>query len=226
MIKTNLENVFTQIEKGNNFGENVTLVGATKTQSVGTINQAIEYGLKYVAENKVQEFREKTDSIIGATQHFIGHLQTNKVKYLIGKIDLIHSVDTIHLAEEIDKCAKKKDTVQKVLLEVNVGNEQSKSGFLIDSVKDNFDYIRKTFDNVKVLGLMAMLPLSSDTEYLANLCKKMRELFDQVKSIDPDVKYLSMGTSGDYKIAVENGSNMIRLGRTIFGERKKKEEIL
>ena len=128
MLKENIEKVLSLIKKGNNLGEDITLVGATKTFSADVINQAISYGLKVVAENKVQEFREKTDQIIGGAQHFIGHLQTNKVKYLVGKVDLIQSVDSVRLLEAIDKEAAKQGIVQDILLEINVGQEQSKSG--------------------------------------------------------------------------------------------------
>ena len=114
----NLKTVLEQIKNGNNLGEKITLVGATKTMPVEVINQAIELGLDTVAENRVQEFREKTEFIDKrAKQHFIGHLQTNKVKYLVGNVELIHSVDSVHLAEEIDKVAKKKKLKQKILLE-------------------------------------------------------------------------------------------------------------
>ena len=137
MLKEKVEKVLKRIENGNNLGEKITLVGATKTISVDVINQAIEYGLNVVAENKVQEFRDKTQLIRGASQHFIGHLQTNKVKYLVGNVDLIHSVDSIHLAEEINRCAFNKGVTQNVLIEINVGGELSKSGFDFDSAKQS-----------------------------------------------------------------------------------------
>ena len=131
MLKDNIQKVLNQISGGNNLNEEITLVGATKTVSADIINQAIKYGLKVVAENKVQEFREKTDLIVGAEQHFIGHLQTNKVKYLVGKVALIHSVDSLHLASAIDERAKKINVVQPILAEINIGGELSKSGFNI-----------------------------------------------------------------------------------------------
>lgn len=219
MLKEKLDKVFLEIKSGNNLGEPIHLVGATKMVDVGVINQAIEYGLKIVGENKVQEFRDKHLSIVGAEQHFIGHLQTNKVKYLVGNVSLIQSVDSVKLSAEIDKQAKKKNLIQEVLIEVNIGGELSKSGF---SLKDAFDevlQISKEFDNLKVVGLMAMLPHSEDTKYLQTLCKKMRALFDALKNKGLPFKYLSMGMSNDYLIAIQNGSNMIRLGRTIFGQR-------
>ena len=219
MLKQNLDKVFAEIGNGNCFGEPVTLVGATKTMPIETINKAVSLGLKVVAENKVQEFNFKHEHIVGASQHFIGHLQTNKVKYLVGKVDLIHSVDSVHLAEEIDKCANKKGVVQNILIEVNVGGELSKSGFSPENVIENALYIANNLSGIKVVGLMAMLPHSDDIDMLNALCKKMRSLYDTLKEKGLPFTYLSMGMSEDYMIAIKNGSNMIRLGRTIFGER-------
>ena len=219
MLKEKVEKVLKRIEKGNNLGESITLVGATKTISVDVINQAIEYGLEVVAENKVQEFRDKTDLIKGAKQHFIGHLQTNKVKYLVGKVELIHSVDSVHLAEEIDRQALKKGVVQDILIEINVGGELSKSGFSLQTAKDNIDEIIARLPNVKIRGLMAMLPHSENEDLLVSLFKDMRKLYDDLNKQGYNLTYLSMGMSSDYELAIKNGSNMIRLGRTIFGER-------
>ena len=219
MLKEKLDKVFADIKDGNNFGEPIHLVGATKMVDVGTINKAIEYGLKIVGENKVQEFRDKHLSIVGAEEHFIGHLQTNKVKYLVGNVSLIQSVDSVKLSAEIDRQAKKKNLVQEVLIEVNIGGELSKSGFSLDDAFDSVLQISKQFENVKIVGLMAMLPHSNDQEFLASLCKKMRDLFDKLKKQGLPFEYLSMGMSNDYLIAIKNGSNMIRLGTTIFGQR-------
>lgn len=216
----NIKELIEEISHGNNLGEEITLVGASKTMPVEVINQAINLGLKVVAENKVQEFREKHELIDKrAHQHFIGHLQTNKVKYLVGNVELIHSVDSEHLAAEIDKVAKKRGVIQKILLEVNIGGELSKSGFNPQNVEEYAMQIASQFENVKIVGLMAMLPHSDDSEQLITLCKKMRSLYDELKEKGLPFKHLSVGMSNDYKIAIKNGSNMIRLGRTIFGER-------
>lgn len=220
MLKENIEKILNEVSCGNDLGEQIEVVGASKTMDVEKINQAIEYGLKIVAENKVQEFNQKHDKILPiAKQHFIGHLQTNKVKYLVGKVDLIHSVDSIHLAEQIDKEAKKKQVKQNILVEVNIGGELSKSGFSIDNAYFSVKEIVGKFSSLSVLGLMAMLPRTEDIQYLESLCKKMRSLYDKLKNEGLDFKYLSMGMSKDYKIAIKNGSNMIRLGTTIFGKR-------
>jgi pyridoxal phosphate enzyme (YggS family) len=225
MLKENLEKVLSEIKNGNNLGEPITLIGATKTMSVERINQAIECGLEVVAENRVQEFNLKHEHIVGARQHFIGHLQTNKVKYLVGKVELIHSVDSIHLATEIDRVAKNKGVKQDILIEVNVGGELSKSGFDLANAENAVKEIAESLCFVRVKGLMAMLPKSNDNELLVSLCKKMRDLYDKLNLSGYDLTVLSMGMSSDYKIAIANGSNTIRLGRTIFGERNYGEKI-
>lgn len=219
MLEENIKNVLEYIKNGNNLGEKITLVGASKTMSVEVINQAVSFGLKVVAENKVQEFREKTERIVGADQQFIGHLQTNKVKYLVGNVSLIQSVDSVHLAEAIDLQAKKKQVVQDILIEINIGGELSKSGFSFDNAKNGIAEITKKFSSVRVLGLMAMLPHTDDESLLISLCEKMRALYDELNKEGYNLKHLSMGMSADYKIAVNHGSNMIRLGSTIFGKR-------
>lgn len=220
MLKENLSEILENIKNGNNLGEQVTLVGATKTMPVETINEAISLGLKVVAENRVQEFRDKHEFIDkNARQHFIGHLQTNKVKYLVGKVDLIHSVDSVHLAEEINRVAYNRGTTQDVLIEINVGGELSKSGFSLEDAENAVKEISEKFNNVRVKGLMSMLPRSEDCKLLANLCHKLRTAYDRLKAQGYDMQYLSIGMSNDYKIALNNGSNTIRLGRTIFGER-------
>lgn len=218
MIEENLQKIFSYIKDGNNLGEEISLVGATKTVDADTINLAVKNGLKIVAENRVQEFREKHSLINGAEEHFIGHLQTNKVKFLVGNVKLIQSVDSIRLAEEISAYATKKNLVQDVLIEINVGGELSKSGFHYDNAKEAIKTV-SAFKGIRVCGLMAMLPKSESEELLADLCKKMRAVFDEIKKDNGNFKYLSVGMSGDYKIAIKNGSNMIRIGSGIFGKR-------
>ena len=218
MLKENLDKIFSEIKNGNNYGERVTLVGAIKTVSAETINEAIKMGLSVIAENKVQEFREK-DAFIdkNCTRHFIGHLQTNKVKYIVGKVDTIQSVDSIHLAEAISKEAVKKGVTQNIFAEINIGGELSKSGFNPENAYDSVKQLT-AFPAIRVTGIMAMLPKSDDETYLSSLVKKTREIFDNLKK-EYGLKYLSIGMSSDYKIAIENGSNMIRLGTVIFGKR-------
>ncbi len=219
MLENNLKQIFANISSGNNLGEPITLVGATKMVDVETINKAIELGLKVVAENKVQEFNLKNSNIVGAKQHFIGHLQTNKVKYLVGKVDLIQSVDSDKLACEIDRVAKNRNLVQNILIEVNIGGELSKSGFTLEKAFDSVIEISNKYSNICVKGLMAMLPHTDDESLLIKLCQKMRGLYDKLKENGMSIEYLSMGMSNDYKVAIKNGSNMIRLGSSIFGKR-------
>ncbi|MBR0190353.1 MAG: YggS family pyridoxal phosphate-dependent enzyme [Clostridia bacterium] len=219
MLNDNVKKVLKEISAGNNRGEKITLVAATKMQSAETINAAIASGVTVVAENKVQEFREKTALLSPCRQHFIGHLQTNKVKYLVGKVELIHSVDTLNLATAINDFAAKKGIVQDILIEVNVGGEETKSGFAFTDAESAVFKIANTLKNVRVTGLMAMMPISSDNGYLASLFDKMRALFDKLKNQGLPFTYLSMGMSEDYKIAIAHGSNTIRLGTALFGKR-------
>ena len=213
-----LKNVFEEIKNGNHLGEPITLVGATKTVDLLTIQRAIDCGLKAVGENRVQEFREKAPFLHGAEIHFIGHLQTNKVKYLIGNVSLINSVDSLPLAEEISEQSEKKGLVTDVLAEINIGKEPTKSGFFAEQAEDAMDKI-SSLPGIRAVGLMAMLPKSENSRYLSDLCLQMRAIYDTIKKEGFPVRHLSMGMSEDYRIAIRNGSNMIRLGRAIFGER-------
>lgn len=204
----------------NSYGEKVTLVAAVKYRTVEEIQEAIDAGIEAIGDNHVQEFKEKYDLIKGASRQFIGHLQTNKVKYLIGKTDLYQSLDRMDLVEELDKRSIRAGVVSNVLVQINIGCEESKGGFELSeglSVAEEID----SRQGLKVLGFMAMLPISDDEAYLASLVQKMRALYDEFKKSHPDVKYLSMGMSGDWKLCVENGSNMIRIGTALFGERKR-----
>ena len=217
-ITENVTRIKKEIEKGNPFGERVMLVGATKTQTVDAINEAITAGLDAVAENKPQEFRDKNDYILPCTRHFIGHLQTNKVKYLVGKVELFHSCDRDDLADEIAKLSVKKGVVSNVLVQINIGEELTKGGYAYDDAEKVVARLNET-DGLHVQGLMAMLPDTDDERLLRSLAKKMRALFEKLKARHKDFIYLSMGMSGDYKLCIEEGSNMIRLGSTIFGAR-------
>ena len=218
MLKENIDNILKELNVGNNYNEKINLVAATKTIDYETINEAVSYGITDIGENKVNEFKEKYDLISGANRHFIGHLQTNKVKYLIGKTFLIHSVDRLELAEEISKRSKNADLITDILIQINIGKEQSKGGFYIEEAENAYKKV-KDLDNIKIKGLMAMLPLSQDKQYLENLCLQMRKLYDKIKTTDKNIEYLSMGMSGDYKTAIKCGSNMVRLGSSIFGLR-------
>ena len=219
MIKSNVKELLSELKCGNCFGERVTLVAATKTRSADEINAAIEAGITDIGENKVQEFRDKFELVHGASRHFIGHLQTNKVKYLVGKCDLIHSVDRDELAAEIARRAQKLGVVQNILIQVNIGCEETKGGYPLVESFSAFERLKKT-DGLRVLGFMAMLPFSSDETLLAKLCDEMRALYEEARKTSKEIKYLSMGMSGDWRLCMEHGANMIRLGTAIFGERK------
>lgn len=221
MIEENVKSVLAQIPEYNPYGEKITVVGAVKFQNVENINRAISAGLKDIGDNHVQEFKEKYELIQGSPRrHFIGHLQTNKVKYLIGKVDLYHSVDRLNLAEELSKRSASAVIVSQILLQVNIGSELSKSGFSLEEVESAYRQI-KQLPALKIRGLMAMLPLTDDKKLLADLAKKMREKYEKLKAEDNNFEYLSMGMSGDWKICVSEGANMLRLGTTLFGKRQR-----
>lgn len=217
-IEENVKKLLESIKDGNCFHEKITLVAATKMQTAETINRALEAGVADVGENWVQEFKEKYDEIKGGNRHFIGHLQTNKVKYLIGKTYLYQSVDRYELAEEISKRSAKAQIVSDALIQINIGSEESKGGFAYEEGYEAYRKI-KEMPNIRVRGFMAMLPISEDEIFLASLVQKMRSLFDRAKAEDEAIEFLSMGMSGDYKLCIDNGSNMIRVGTTIFGHR-------
>ena len=217
-ITKNVTEIKKELTKGNRFGESVTLVAATKMQTPEAINTAIAAGVDAVAENKPQEFRDKNDLIQPCPRHFIGHLQTNKVKYLIGKVQLIHSCDREELAAEIARQSLKNGLVSDILVQINIGEETTKGGYAFENAKEAFLKLSKT-EGLRVKGFMAMLPESEDEALLRALTRKMRSLLDWAKTESAEAEYLSMGMSGDYKLCVEEGSNMVRLGSTIFGAR-------
>ncbi len=207
-----------ELSQGNPFGEKVLLVAATKMQSAERINYAIEGGVDAVAENKPQEFRDKNELLLPCARHFIGHLQTNKIKYLIGKVELYHSCDRDELIEALAKQSLSRGIVSNILLQINIGDEETKGGYAYEQAKDVFARVSQ-MDGLCVKGFMAMLPDSDDEDMLRALTRKMRSLFDWAKTQSAAVEYLSMGMSGDYKLCVEEGSNVIRVGSTIFGAR-------
>ena len=219
MIEENVKKLLNSLPERNPFGEKITLVAAVKTQSPSAINEAIEAGICDIGDNKVQEFTQKYAEISGnPTRHFIGRLQTNKIKYLLGKVDLYHSVDRMNLAEELSLQSAKKGVSSNILLQVNIGDEQTKGGFALRELTEAYRKI-KALAALKIVGLMAMLPDSDDTALLRSLAKTMRTAYDRLKSADSNISVLSMGMSGDYELCIEAGSNMIRLGTAIFQHR-------
>ena len=216
MIEQNVQNILKELKRGNAFGEKITLVAATKTRTAEEINRAIRAGITDIGENRVQEFRDKFDAVQGGNRHFIGHLQTNKIKYLLGKVDLYHSADRLALAEELSKKGEKAGIISDVLLQINIGDETTKGGFGFEEAESVYQNI-KALPALRVKGLMAMLPFTDDIALLEKLAKKMRLLYDNMN--DGAFEHLSMGMSGDWKLCVAAGSNMIRLGTSIFGQR-------
>lgn len=218
MIEENVHSLLNQLRGGNRYGEPVTLVAATKTRTPGEIQRAVDAGIGAVGENKVQEFTGKYALFRGAERHFIGRLQTNKVKYLVGKCDLIHSVDRDNLAEALSRRAEELGVVQSVLIEINIGREETKSGYPPEEALAAFERVRRAA-GLKVRGFMAMLPPSEDENLLSSLADSMRRIYEEAKKRDGAVDCLSMGMSGDWKLCIGHGANMIRLGTAIFGER-------
>ena len=199
----------------------ITLLAATKTVDADTINYAIEKGITHIGENRVQELISKHGLLRPAHSHFIGHLQTNKVKDIIDKVEMIESVDSIRLANEISKQAQKLGIVMDVLLEINIGGEESKSGFAPEDAEKAVRESAK-LDGIRVKGLMAIPPATDLPEESRKYFREMYKLFIDIrgKNIDnSSMSVLSMGMSNDFDIAVEEGANLVRVGTSLFGRR-------
>lgn len=201
----------------------IQLCAATKMNSADAVRQAIAAGVDCCGENRVQELTQKLaeNAYEGAPVHFIGHLQTNKVKQVVGKVDLIQSVDSLRLLKAIDNEAAKQGILQKILLEVNIGEEASKSGFRADDI---LPIVEKSgeFPNICIKGLMAIPPISQKNGENLKFFRKMLQLHVDIKKKIEDnvmVDCLSMGMSGDFADAIASGSTMIRIGTAIFGAR-------
>ncbi len=202
--------------------EDITLLAATKTVDVQTINYAYSQGLRYMGENRVQEFLSKEQALeSGFHRQFIGTLQTNKVKQIVGKVELIQSVDSIKLAKEINKQSAARGIVSDVLVEINIGNEQSKSGIDKENLGEILSEI-STFDNIYVKGLMTLGPLYQTTLQKSKFFDEMYKLFiDNTTKIYDNISMdiLSMGMSDDFHLAIKCGANMVRVGSALFGKR-------
>ncbi len=219
MITENVKRLLEEIPATNPQGERVRLVAAVKTQTVEAINEAVAAGITDIGDNHVQEFRDKYAGITGdVRRHFIGHLQTNKIKYLLGKCFLYHSIDRLNLAEELSKKSAERGITSDILVQVNAGNEETKGGFAFEELGGALEQIT-ALPALRVKGLMAMLPFSDDQILLRELAARMRGEYDRFNALFGGFEYLSMGMSGDWKLCVECGSNLIRLGTSIFGKR-------
>lgn len=198
--------------------QDVTLVAVTKSVEAAAINQAIAQGVTDIGENRVQEARRKFPQVEPVRRHMIGHLQTNKADLALDLFELIHSVDSLRLGRVLSRSAVKKDKVVEVLVQVNISGEKTKYGVkpeealvLVSSLSD--------LDHIKVAGLMTICPYVDDPEQVRPFFRQMRLLKEKIESQGFPMEYLSMGMSGDYAVAVEEGSNMVRIGTAVFQKR-------
>lgn len=217
-----LDNIKKACERSGRNPEDITLISVTKTHGAELINEAIDAGAKDIGENKAQELCNKYDDVKPVRWHFIGHLQTNKVKTIIDKVVMIHSVDSDKLASEIDKRAKSSGVVMDILVEINIGMEDSKSGATEEEARDLIKKIRDEYQNLRVRGLMCVPPITDNPENSRKYFKKLKDIFDSIKELSGDESFdtLSMGMSGDYEVAIEEGATVVRVGTAIFGARE------
>ncbi|MGY0375193.1 YggS family pyridoxal phosphate-dependent enzyme [Clostridium sp. JNZ J1-5] len=205
----------------NEIPENVKLIAVSKTRTLDELEEAYNAGSRDFGENKVQELVEKYDEFHNDVRwHFIGHLQKNKVKYIVGKVFIIHSLDNIELLKEIEKRYSMNNEIANVLIQINIGRDPNKSGVLLENLEELIEACENC-KNVKVKGLMTVIP-KGDEESNRKYFKNMKEIYDSLSKKmynNISMEYLSMGMSGDYQIAMEEGSNMIRIGEGIFGKR-------
>lgn len=225
-IRGNLEKVRQQIRQSaegcGRSQDDVLLVAVSKTRTPEEINIAIEAGVTDIGENKVQEIMDKYDDIKSVRWHMIGHLQTNKVKYIIDKVSMIHSVDSYKLAAEINKRAAACGITMDILLQVNSAQEESKFGISTEETEGLIMQILDSCENIRIRGLMCIAPYADDPEDIKKYFDSVKEQYDQFSTIDHpnlDFRYLSMGMSHDFPVAIEAGSNLVRVGSAIFGER-------
>ena len=225
-IRGNLEKVRQQIRQSaegcGRSQDDILLVAVSKTRTPEEINIAIEARVTDIGENKVQEIMDKYDDIKPVRWHMIGHLQTNKVKYIIDKVSMIHSVDSYKLAAEINKRAAACGITMDILLQVNSAQEESKFGISTEETEGLIMQILDSCENIRIRGLMCIAPYADDPEDIKKYFDSVKEQYDQFSTIDHpnlDFRYLSMGMSHDFPVAIEAGSNLVRVGSAIFGER-------
>lgn len=224
-IKENLdeinENILNALKRSGR-NDSVKLIAVTKTVDVDRIKEAISYGVTDIGENKVQELENKTKELGNNVKyHMIGSLQTNKVKYIIDKVSLVHSLDRGSLAEELNKRAMQNDIIIDTLIQVNVAEEETKSGFKVNEVIPFIEEVL-SYENIKIRGLMTIAPNTEDEHLLRDVFRTLYNLREQIKNRnyrELSMDYLSMGMTHDYEIAIEEGSNMVRVGTGIFGKR-------
>lgn len=219
-IKKNIDNLLKQIP------DKVKLVAVSKTHTIETIKETFELGQRDFGENKVQELVDKHNQLQNPEikWHLIGHLQRNKVKYIADFVELIHSVDSLKLLTEINRQAKKHDRVINCLLQFHIADEDTKFGLNYDEAIDILESDEfKSFENIKICGVMGMATFTDDTEQVRKEFKKLKEIFSEIKDkYFKNIDYfceISMGMSGDWKIAIEEGATILRIGSIIFGDR-------
>ena len=225
-LKRNIEDVLTRVKDAAVVSDrevsDIELVAVTKTVDVDVINKAIDYGILHIGESRVQELLKKYEQIGNVVKwHLIGHLQRNKVKYIIDKVDIIHSLDSFRLAKEINKRAENINRIVECLLQVNVSKGKTKYGVNLEDVKHILEDIT-SLNNIRIVGLMTIAPHVDDKEQIRQCFRALKNIFDQISKIDfPNIKmkYLSMGMSDDFEIAIQEGANFIRVGTSIFGGR-------
>ena len=223
-IKNNLEIINKKIKKAalkvNRNPEEIKLVAVTKTATTEQIEEAINAGVKIIGENRVQDAKKKYQIFTADVEwHLIGHLQTNKAKYAVEIFNCIHSVDSIKLTQEIDKRSLQFGKIMDVLVEVNVSGEETKYGIKSEEVETFLKEISE-FPRIRIRGLMTIAPIAEDKEEVRPYFRKLRELSEKIKSKNIEnikMDYLSMGMTEDFEIAIEEGANMVRIGRGIFG---------
>ena len=226
MLAENLKivenNILEACKRANRNREDVKLIAVSKTKPVSMLQEIYDEGIRYFGENKVQELTDKVEQLPSDIHwHMIGHLQRNKVKYIVDKVDMIHSVDSLRLAEAIEQEAAKKNVVVNVLLEVNVAEEDTKFGLKVEEVIPLIEQI-SGFSHIKICGLMTIAPYVENPEENRNVFARLKQLSVDInqKNIDNvSVRELSMGMTNDYEVAIEEGATMVRVGTGIFGER-------
>lgn len=226
LIAENLKRVEEKIEqaarRSGRTREDIKLVAVTKTHGAQMINEAISLGVTDIGENKVQEIMDKYDDVKPVAWHLIGHLQTNKVKYIIDKTALIHSVDSIKLMDEINRQAEKHSLVKDILIQINISGEQSKFGIRPEELENMLEHAGE-LPCIRIRGLMTIAPKTNNSVTNRLHFDNINKIFIDIQSKTYDnvnIEYLSMGMSGDYETAIEAGANIVRVGSAIFGERK------
>ena len=230
-IKSNIEYIrqlkAAAAQKTGRNGEDVLLVAVTKLHSPEEINEAIDAGITDIGENKVQEIMDKYEKVKPVRWHLIGHLQTNKVKYIIDKVAMIHSVDSLHLAKEIEKRAAQHDLTMDILIQVNSAEEESKFGISTEETDQLISDISQECPHIRIKGLMCIAPFEEDPDDAREYFAEVKKIYDKYAAMDMervDFQYLSMGMTNDFEVAIEEGSNLIRVGTAIFGYRDYRSE--